>query len=251
MDNTINKKETQAHFDNIALNYNVNDHKGNIDKSNVFFSKLLPSQSAPNILECGGGGGLYTLKLLQSGYNVTTVDISEKALEVNKENAKQNGYSKKLTTFAGDFNVIIPELNTKFDQIIFIKVLHHFDNLKEINMALETAHKHLNKNGKIIIFEPNGKNLLWEIFLKLQKDPITKRPKWEYEKNLKLTTVKNLTKHFKTEDIDFKVYYKFVIPAFMLSKINLFTKILMKVNLFLEKTFFKYFSFNVLIEIDK
>jgi len=247
----INKDLTKEYFNKIAKEYSVNDHKGNVDKSDIFINELIPVAYAPLILECGGGGGFYTDMFLKLGYNVDSVDISEEALLINANNAKKNGFINKLNTYAGNFNEVVKERNIKYNQVLFIKVLHHFDSLQEIQQAVELGYNVLENNGRIIIFEPNGLNPFWKIFLKREYDKITKKSKWEIEKNLKFTTVANLTFFFKENSIKYKVNYKYVIPAFLMQKKGLIPNILKFFNRMLEKTFFKYLAFNILIVVNK
>lgn len=204
----IDKQLTQDYFDDLAEKYSVNEHQDNINKWDVFFEKLKSKTEAPRIIECGAGGGFYTLRFLKSGYDVISVDLSQKALEVNTKVANENAVGDHLKTYCGDFNQVITENEIGYDQAVFIKVLHHFDNLHEIQKALKSAYKQLQSGGRVVIFEPNGRNVLWQIFLSLEKDPVSGKSKWHIEKNLKLTTVKNLTKVFKDLGVNYKVNYQ-------------------------------------------
>ena len=74
-------------------------------------------------LDCGGGSGNLTLKMLARGWNVTVVDLSPDMLRVSKSKVALNGYTAEflndsiehfLSTSRGDFDVVA-----------FSSVLHH------------------------------------------------------------------------------------------------------------------------------
>ncbi len=247
----VNKDLTKDYFNQIAKEYSVNNHKGNLDKSQVFLKEFLPVADAPSLLECGGGGGFYTQLFLKLGYNVDVVDISEEALLINKNNAEKKGFANNLNTYAGNFNEIVLQLNKQYNQVVFIKVLHHFDSITEIKQAVEIGYNSLKNNGRLIIFEPNGRNPFWEMFLKRKYDKVANKTKWDIEKNLKYTTVSNLTSFFNENKISYNVKYKYVIPAFLMQKQGFITNILKIINNILEKIFLKYWAFNVLIIVNK
>lgn len=247
----INKDETIKHFESIATNYGVNEHGGNVDKSDSFFEELLPVSLAPHVIECGGGGGLYTIKLLRLGYRVTTIDLSKSALEVNYNNAKRENLHQNLTIIHGDFNEIISSLQKEVHQVLFIKVLHHFDNLEEIKKSIHLSYQILQEGGKIIIFEPNGKNPIWKPAYLMKKNKETGKSLWFYEQNLKLITRKNLLRIINPLSSNYCLKYKYVLPGFIISKKNVFSFFFQKLNEKLENSFFKVFSFNLLLTLRK
>jgi len=218
--------------------------KNNSNKYAVIKKFLLPPEKANTILECGGGAGFYTKKFLGEGYNVTCVDLSEDALNKNKENANKIGKGSNLKTFSGDFIFFCKNTPEKFDQILFIKVFHHFDSLENIYKALDSAREHCKPGGRVIIFEPNGKNKLWKLILSIKKDKATGEPKWFYEQNMKFTITTNFSSYFRRRQLSYKLGYHYVIPSLIL---NRFPKspVLSSLNRLLENTFLRKYAFNI------
>ena len=250
----LDNEKTKEYFSKIAEKEGVNK-ASNVDKFEEIKSLLLPHDEHISILECGGGGGFYTNQLLNIGYRVTCVDLSHEALVVNLNNAKKIGKENKLKTVESDFVDFCKSNKEKFDQVVFIKVLHHFSSLKDIEYALLGAVEHCQKGSRVVIFEPNGTNPFWRFFLSFQKG-MSGRSKWFYEQNMKFTTVKNLSnildiiKLASNRKIRYKIGYHYVIPA-MITKKHKRHSLLDKINNLLESSWLKkWFSFNISIIID-
>ncbi|MGK0379111.1 MAG: ubiquinone/menaquinone biosynthesis C-methylase UbiE [Patiriisocius sp.] len=248
---SLNKTETNKYFDNIAESYGVNDHLGNVNKLNAFKYVLLSLDSGKTILECGGGGGFYTLNLLKLGYTLVTIDLSLKALELNKKNAEKQGLGERLTVIHGDFNSACSQVNMDINQVLFIKVLHHFDNLDEIQTAVCSGFNLLSEGGRVVIFEPNGKNILWKLFYSLKKDKRTGKSMWFYEQNTKLITPLNMGSIAQSLGHNYILSYKYVLPGFLISRNTTLSRMLSKLNSFLERSFLRFMAFNLLIVIEK
>jgi ubiquinone/menaquinone biosynthesis C-methylase UbiE len=246
-DAVVTKHKTNQYFSELATHYGANE-KSNSDKYGVIKKLILPSRSFPDILECGGGAGFYTRRFLQDDYTVTCVDLSGEALAKNRKYAEKIGKADSLVTIEGDFVTVASSFDKQFDQVIFIKVFHHFDSLEEIYRALDAAKTLCKKNGRIVIFEPNGGNLLWKVFLSLQRDPVSGKSKWFYEQNMKITTVDNFKKYLT--DIEYKIDYHYIIPSFILNKSFKGIFIFQRLNSILEKTPLRRFAFNVSVVIE-
>ncbi|MAG77814.1 hypothetical protein CL616_02900 [archaeon] len=224
----LDNKTTEEHFSRKATE---EASKHNSNKFNKIIKLLKPQGT---ILECGAGTGFYTKEFLKRGYTVTAIDLSKQALKINKAQA----LNKQLTTHA--INFIDFKTTEKYDQIIFIKVFHHFDTLTNIYKALDHARKLLKNNGKIIIFEPNGKNILWKPILSLRKDK--DKNKWFYEQNMKYTTKQNFHKYFKKHNLNYNLKYHYIIPSTLLNKLPFLNKL----NNYLEKIIPKWaFNFSL------
>ena len=205
----------------------------------------------------GGGGGFYTRRLLANGYRVTCVDLSDEALLVNRSNAQEIGKEKELETVVADFVGFCREDKRQFDQVLFLKVLHHFDRLDSIKEALRGAIRHCRSGGRVIIFEPNGDNPFWWFFLSLMKDKSSGRSKWFYEKNMKFTTVAQLSRILDQlrgelgSEFKYRVGYHYVVPSVILNKRHWMVSVLRKANRMLEATWLRnWFAFNISVVID-
>ena len=250
----LDNETTRDYFSGIAREKRVNEHS-NSDKYDEIKKLLLPDKAYSRILECGGGGGFYTRRLLADGYRVTCVDLSEEALRVNTRNAQRLGKAAKLAVVARDFVGFCHSSDQTFDQVLFIKVLHHFDTLENVNTALEGAIEHCRRGGRIIIFEPNGANRLWRLFLSMQKNTTTGKSKWFYEQNMRYTTVPNfvaiLDRLQADHEFEYRVGYHYVIPSFILNTGYRGVSYLRRLNRALETTWLKErFSFNISLVID-
>ncbi len=245
----IDKNTTEQYFSSLAAEQGVND-RWNSDKYEVVKGLMLPDDEHPDVLECGGGAGFYTRRLIQDGYRVTCIDPSREALAVNRTNADAVGKGTLLTTVTGDFVTVGPGLGRKFDQVIFIKVFHHFDSLQEIYQAIDIAQDLIPADGRIVIFEPNGSNILWRVFLSLIRDKSSGKSKWFYEQNMRFTTPANFRRYFDARALEYTVGYHYVIPSFILNMKGPAAFTLQKVNTLLEKSLLKKIAFNFSIVVD-
>jgi len=95
----------------------------------------LPAGSI-HCLDCGGGSGNLTLKMLKRGWKVTVVDVSPDMLELSKAKVTANGYCAE---FVNDSIENFLSFNHHFFSIItFSSVLHHLYSpvavIKEVAM---------------------------------------------------------------------------------------------------------------------
>lgn len=246
----LTASDTQNYFDSIASNKGLNE-SSNIDKSSVILNMLLPPK-AGKVLEIGGGGGFYTRLFLYKGYNVCVNDLSSKALHHNYLQAKKNGFEHNLTTIHGNFTEVGRGITPQFAQVLIIKLLHHLDDLNAIRELLVCAERVLLPDGRMVIFEPNGRNPLWKPMYSMKFDKESGKSIWFYEQNLRLITEQNLIKCIKDiPSINFTINYHYVIPGFLVERKGLIGKMFKIINSILLKTPLKYFAFNLSLTIDK
>ena len=93
-------------FGELADYYDLLYEDKNYSKELKFIEKSFP-EGAKKILELGCGTGSYTKLLLEKGYDVTSIDISEKMLNIAR---KKVPYGKFIQGDIKDF-----KLNEKFD----------------------------------------------------------------------------------------------------------------------------------------
>lgn len=74
-------------------------------------------------LDCGGGSGNLSLKMLRRGWSVTVVDISPDMLELLEAKAKYEGFTPRIVK--APIAKFLERTNNKFDVITFNSVLHH------------------------------------------------------------------------------------------------------------------------------
>ena len=91
-----------------------------LDRIATFLGK---SGECIECLDCGGGSGNLSLKMLRRGWSVTVVDISPDMLALLKSKASYEGFSPRIVNASiSDF---LTTTNAKFDVIAFNSVLHH------------------------------------------------------------------------------------------------------------------------------
>lgn len=241
--------EQERYFSGLAANHGVNEGS-NVDKSEVIFDLLPPPRTHKHVLECGGGAGFYTTRLLSAGYKVTCVDLSGEALNVNRQSARRIGRESELETIQGDFTRQVAGLPDSFDVAVFVKVLHHFPDLASIADALAAAFRKLRPGGALIIFEPNGRNPLWRPLYLFQKDPVEGKSKWHYEKNLALITESNLLGSLP-EGAQGDVQYHYVVPAMLFSGRSALHNLLARLNRMLELSPIKPWASNISVRVIK
>ncbi|MDP9159446.1 MAG: class I SAM-dependent methyltransferase [Acidobacteriota bacterium] len=74
-------------------------------------------------LDCGGGTGNLTLKLLARGWTVTVVDVSSEMLEISKAKVRAAGFS--ATFINQSVEKFLASENGQFELVSFSSVLHH------------------------------------------------------------------------------------------------------------------------------
>ena len=103
--------------------------------SDVFFQEMLENdvkQMAGTLenhfakircLDCGGGTGNLTVKLLSRGWTVTVVDVSPEMLEISRAKVSASGHS---ATFVNDsIENFLKTSGESFEFVSFSSVLHH------------------------------------------------------------------------------------------------------------------------------
>lgn len=83
---------------------------------------LLPRESI-HCLDCGGGSGNLTLKLLKRGWRVTVVDVSPDMIELSKARVRANGCTAEFVN--DSIESFLSRNHDFFSLITFSSVLHH------------------------------------------------------------------------------------------------------------------------------
>jgi len=104
------------------------------------------------LLEIGCGSGEIGRRLAAMGYMVTGVDLSKTLVKQANALAKKNNLPYRA--LAGD---IFDYKAKGYDVVLCAGILHHFQDLRPIANKLGCFVK---KTGEIIIFEPNGSNIM-------------------------------------------------------------------------------------------
>lgn len=101
-----------------VVNENVLIPRGETEQLVIRVLDILRSNNTKKVLDIGTGSGCIPCAIAQGGdYNITSVDISPKALEVAKENVKRLELEKKIKLIESDLFSALDK-NTKFDVIV-------------------------------------------------------------------------------------------------------------------------------------
>jgi SAM-dependent methyltransferase len=128
------------------LIYKDKDYEKEVD----FIEEIFGESKPKKILEVGCGTGNYTKILLERGYEVTAVDISEDMLEIAGEKC-----ACKCKFIKGDIRDIT--INEKFDTCIaMFAVMGYITENSDIIKTLNNIHRHLKPDGFFIFDVWNG-----------------------------------------------------------------------------------------------
>ncbi len=101
------------------------------------------------VLDVGCGNGIMSLNLGREGFNVTGIDVSEKAIAKAKaKNSYPNVHFECLSAEA------LMAQNDSYEFIICSEVLEHLENPADL---LSKIRRMLKDDGKLIVTVPNGK----------------------------------------------------------------------------------------------
>ncbi|MCP3988719.1 MAG: class I SAM-dependent methyltransferase [Actinomycetia bacterium] len=151
--------ETQAYFD---ANAGRLERDRLVGKWSAIETLLDGLPAGARVLECGAGTGLYTLPMLESGLDVTSVDLSRRSLDYVDDVISREGLASRHTSISGEFTSCATEMDAdQYDAVVFFKVLHHFESHTSIAAAFDEAVRVLKPGGRVVVYEPNGDCMLW------------------------------------------------------------------------------------------
>ena len=108
------------------------------------------------ILEIGCGAGRYTIPLIEMGYHVTGVDISERMLKKCEEDLNAvNVPSSRYRLICSDIDAMRNDFRGQFNVVVGFNVLHH---LFDLNKCFETLSVLVKDGGWLAFNEPNARN---------------------------------------------------------------------------------------------
>jgi len=140
----------------IAAYYNRNplsehnrleEHQLESDLTWRFLDKYLPPEG--DILEIGAGTGHYTLGLLQRGYTVTAVDISQANLDACQKYLSEAGFQNRARFILGDARYLNGVPQKEYDAVLLMGPLYHLVEENDRLMAVREAYNHLHPDGVI------------------------------------------------------------------------------------------------------
>ena len=141
-------KATES-FEHLAKYYNLIYSDKDYEKEVSFLEDIFElTQKPKNILEIGCGTGNYTKILMDKGYDMTALDLSESMLRTARE--------KCACKFVqGDIRDV--SMNNQFDACIaMFAVMGYVTENSDIIRSLKNIHRHLKENGLFVFDVWNG-----------------------------------------------------------------------------------------------
>ena len=153
------------------------------------FERLLPANKNLKVLDIGTGPGFFTIILEELGYtNIMGIDVSEKMLEVSKENIQKYGKKdSRIQLMQMDAQSL--EFKSESYDIIVSRNLTW--NLEKPQQAYSEWLRVLKPNGALFIFDAN-----WYSFL--QNESLAK----EFEEKRKRAIEEKLEDYWQGEGVD-------------------------------------------------
>jgi len=153
------------------------------------FERLLPANKHLKVLDIGTGPGFFTIILEELGYtNIMGIDVSEKMLEVAKENIQK--YGKKDSSIQL-IQMDAQKLELKPDSFDIIVSRNLTWNLEKPQQAYSEWLRVLKSNGSLFIFDAN-----WYAFL--QNEQLEK----EFEAKRQQAIEEKLEDYWQGEGVD-------------------------------------------------
>lgn len=113
---------------------------------------LFKKHNVNTILDCSCGTGLQSIGLAKKGFNVTGSDLSEKMLEIARENAKEEDIND-IKFIQSDFREVRSKVSNFFDAVICMgNSIPHLKQNDEILEAFKNIYECLEKGG-VAIFD--------------------------------------------------------------------------------------------------
>lgn len=232
--------KVKTHFDNIAESYkdeianHIRDHL--INKWWDIVKDYFKLDSRVIDIGCGDGTNMAFLK--SKGINIIGLDSSKGLIMTGIE--RHPGLKDAL--FEGDaLNLHFPD--NAFDVAVMIGVLHHIHSRNDQIAAIQEAFRVVKNNGVIIIRECNLINPVFRVFWNYIFPLIAKIDRFGGEKWI---SAKKISDVFSgtVEKIGYFTFIPNFTPSFLLP-------IAMKVEGFLEKSFFKRLSAHYVVIMRK
>jgi len=107
------------------------------------------------VLEMGCGSGIDAVEFARNGAAVVAIDITDNAVELTRELAREAGQDILVMKVLGD---AIPLQNERFDCVYSYGVLHH---IPDVDSVLKETYRLLKPGGVIMAMLYHRDSILW------------------------------------------------------------------------------------------
>jgi len=247
MNKTTNRKEREKLFHD--QRYNDDQRKilapvySFAEYSKGFFENIVTNiKTNDKVLEIGCGTNSISKKIIEKGADVTIIDISEKAIEVAKQDYKSGKFNAKCLVMDAE-NLTFKDCS--FDLVYGVGILHHLS----IDKSMSEINKVLKSGGKAVFYEPLGHNVFINIFRFITPNLRTKDEHPLLIKDFKIikqTFPETNFYYFHFFSLLSIIFVKIPILKRLIYFMNVFDKLILKMFPFLKKYFWV-----TIIEINK
>lgn len=122
------------------------------------------SAKGKKVLEIGCGLGVCSINFAKAGAKVTAIDLSQKSIDIAKQNAEAAGVQDNIQFFQGNAEKLsewLPE--EKYDIVFSFGVIHHSPHPEKI---IQEVKKFLKPKGifKVMVYHRYSWKVLWILF---------------------------------------------------------------------------------------
>ncbi len=207
---------------------------------------IIGNLEGKSVLDLGCGDAWASIHYVKRGAHVVGIDISGGRLVKAKEDIDQGPFKGKIQFVQGSVEYL--PLNSSFDLVIGIAILHHL----ELESTIRSIKSVLKKDGRVYFMEPLDHNPFINLFRRLTPHRRTKD-----ERPLSIDFINSLKDHFR--EVNIYGYDFFGLAAFAFIPLNAFVlfrlshRILSKFDEVLFKLFPKLqkYCWGAIIELKK
>ncbi|MEX2627575.1 MAG: class I SAM-dependent methyltransferase [Ilumatobacteraceae bacterium] len=135
------------------------DWDARAESEGEFFAEVLRSRGKTSVLDVAAGTGFHSVRLLEQGFDVLTIDGSAQMLVKAFENARARGHL--LRTVHSDWRWLNRDINGKFDAIICLgNSFTHLHDENDRRRALAEFYAALKHDGVLILDQRNYDKIL-------------------------------------------------------------------------------------------
>lgn len=124
-----------------------------------FFIDMLKERGAHKVLDVATGTGFHSVRLIEAGFDVVSVDGSAQMLFQAFENAKRRGHV--LRTIQADWRILNRDVHGKFDAVVCLgnSFTHLFDD-NDRRKALAEFYATLRHDGALVLDQRNYDSII-------------------------------------------------------------------------------------------